>query len=72
METVRSSETWVKYYTTRRHIPEDGILYSHRLGNLHAKVCKVELSHVEAGSNTSTVALRVVEGDENGTQYLGV
>jgi hypothetical protein len=27
---------------------------------------------VEAGSNTSTVALRVVVGDEKGTQYLGV
>jgi hypothetical protein len=27
---------------------------------------------VEAGSNTSTVALRVVGGDEKGTQYLGV
>jgi hypothetical protein len=29
-------------------------------------------ARVEAGSNTSTVALRVVEGDENGTQCLGV
>jgi hypothetical protein len=28
--------------------------------------------NVEAGSNTSTVALRVVEGDEKGTQCLGV
>jgi hypothetical protein len=27
---------------------------------------------VEAGSNSSTVALRVVEGDEKGTQFLGV
>jgi hypothetical protein len=27
---------------------------------------------VEAGSNTSTVALRVVGGDEKGTQCLGV
>jgi hypothetical protein len=27
---------------------------------------------VEAGLNTSTVALRVVEGDEKGTRYLGV
>jgi hypothetical protein len=29
-------------------------------------------SRMEAGSNTSTVALRVVRGDENGTQCLGV
>jgi hypothetical protein len=32
----------------------------------------ITLSRVEAGSNTSTVALRVVGGDENGTQCLGV
>jgi hypothetical protein len=25
-----------------------------------------DISHVEAGSNTSAVTLRVVEGDENG------
>jgi hypothetical protein len=30
------------------------------------------VSRVEAGSNTSTVALRVVGGDEKGTQCLGV
>jgi hypothetical protein len=29
-------------------------------------------SRVEAGSNISTVALRVVGGDEKGTQCLGV
>jgi hypothetical protein len=27
---------------------------------------------IEAGSNTYTVALRVVGGDEKGTQYLGL
>jgi hypothetical protein len=31
-----------------------------------------EETRVEAGSNTFTVALRVVEGDEKGTQCLGV
>jgi hypothetical protein len=29
-------------------------------------------SRVEAGSNNSTVTLRVVRGDEKGTQCLGV
>jgi hypothetical protein len=29
------------------------------------------ISRVEAGSNTSTVALRVVEGDEKGTRFWG-
>jgi hypothetical protein len=31
-----------------------------------------ELTRVEAGSNTSTVAMRVVWGDEKWTQCLGV
>jgi hypothetical protein len=31
-----------------------------------------DLPGVEVGSNTSTVALRVVGGDEKGTQCLGV
>jgi hypothetical protein len=30
------------------------------------------IPHVEAGLNTSTVVLRVTEGDEKGTQCLGV
>jgi hypothetical protein len=31
-----------------------------------------ENSRVEAGCNASTVALRVVEGDEKGTRCLGI
>jgi hypothetical protein len=27
-ETIHSSETWVLIRATRRHIPEDGILYT--------------------------------------------
>jgi hypothetical protein len=37
-----------------------------------AYLLKAELTRLEAGSNTSTVALRVVGGDENGTQCLGL
>jgi hypothetical protein len=33
-------------------------------------ICSVPI--VEAGSNTSTAALRVVEGEEKGTRCLGV
>jgi hypothetical protein len=34
--------------------------------------CVAFVSCVEAGYNTSTVALRVVEGDEKGTRCMGV
>jgi hypothetical protein len=34
MEAIRSSETAVHTRSTRRHIPEDDILHSHRRENL--------------------------------------
>jgi hypothetical protein len=34
LETIRSSETSVYTISTRRHIPEDGILHSHSRENL--------------------------------------
>jgi hypothetical protein len=33
MEAIRSTETSVHTRSTRRHIPEDGILHSHRCEN---------------------------------------
>jgi hypothetical protein len=38
METIRSSETSVNKISTRRHIPEDGILHSHRRENLKSYI----------------------------------
>jgi hypothetical protein len=35
-EAIRSSETSVNKIYSRRHIPEDGILHSHRRGNLNS------------------------------------
>jgi hypothetical protein len=35
MEAISSSETSVYTISARRHIPEDGILYSHRRENLN-------------------------------------
>jgi hypothetical protein len=43
-----------------------------RLYSEDRREVEVEDEHVEAGSYTSTVALRVVGGDEKGTQCLGV
>jgi hypothetical protein len=40
MEAIRSSEMSVHTRSTRRHIPEEGILHSHRRENL--KSCKKE------------------------------
>jgi hypothetical protein len=34
MEAIRSSETSVNKISARHHIPEDGILHSHRRENL--------------------------------------
>jgi hypothetical protein len=34
MEAILSSETWFHTRVTRRNIPEDGILHSHRSENL--------------------------------------
>jgi hypothetical protein len=34
MEAIRSSETSVHTRSTRRHVPEDGIVHSHRRENL--------------------------------------
>jgi hypothetical protein len=43
-----------------------------RLYSEDSREVEVEDDHVETESNTSTVALWVVGGDEKGTQYLGV
>jgi hypothetical protein len=38
METIRSFETSVQTRSTWRHIPEDGILHSHRRENLKSYI----------------------------------
>jgi hypothetical protein len=50
MEEIRSHETYVLKRATRRHIPEDGILHSHRRENLKPYVFRNSLSqNVPAG-----------------------
>jgi hypothetical protein len=38
MEAIRSSEMSLSKISTRRHIPEDGILHSHRRENLKSYI----------------------------------
>jgi hypothetical protein len=45
MDVIGSSETSVHTRSTRRHIPEDGILYSHRSENL--KSYKTEICFLQ-------------------------
>jgi hypothetical protein len=47
MEAISSSETSVHTRSTRRHIPEDGILHSHRRENLKSYNIYVLLSKFE-------------------------
>jgi hypothetical protein len=75
----RHIEIWLKY--RNRNNPEQAsvaltlntCIMTCVDGNLaETWLFSLSLSCVEAGSNTSTVALRVVGGDEKGTQCLGV
>jgi hypothetical protein len=38
LETIHSSETSIHTRSTRRHIPEDGVLHSHRYENLKSYI----------------------------------
>jgi hypothetical protein len=53
LETTRSSETSVHTRSKWRHIPEDGILYSHRRENLK--------SYIDRSSLKSRILRRTIE-----------
>jgi hypothetical protein len=50
LEAIRSSETSVHTRSTRRHIPENGILHSHRRENLKSSYL-VKLFSTESNDN---------------------
>jgi hypothetical protein len=54
MEAIRPSEKSVLAWVTRRHIPEDGILHSHRLENLKSYVITILLSEPTYGSSSTS------------------
>jgi hypothetical protein len=49
MEATRSSETSVFTGPTRRHIPEDGILHSHRRENLKSNIRVYDVLNANQG-----------------------
>jgi hypothetical protein len=47
-------------------------LIARQFDTIASVACEFKIPHVEAGYNTSTVALRVLEDDEKGTRCVGV
>jgi hypothetical protein len=54
MEAIRPSETSVHTRSTRRHIPEDGILHSHRRENFRSYILLL-VFHAMKHVNSKTV-----------------
>jgi hypothetical protein len=55
MEAIRSSETLFHTRSTRRHIPEDGILHSHHRENIKSYILLCCFSPVNTILNINTV-----------------
>jgi hypothetical protein len=87
LRTARSSNMDSRYYgmwtrckaTTTKQATVQQLLLSNNSASKHIStatrehtIASCSQSRVEVGSNTSTVALQVVGGDEKGTQCLGV
>jgi hypothetical protein len=52
MEAICSSETSVHTISSRRHIPEDGVIHSHRRENLKSYYIKLDQNEIKCGLGT--------------------
>jgi hypothetical protein len=69
MEAIRSSETPVNTRSTRRHIPEDGMLHNHRRENLKSYKMLLISSRAMAFLFEATFGPAVVKRPELETDY---
>jgi hypothetical protein len=69
MEAIRSSETSVHTRSTRRHIPEGGILYSHRRENLKSYII-FEENEVHEYSSTKFLLLECCNSQRYSSELI--
>jgi hypothetical protein len=60
MEAIHSPETSVHTRSTRRHIPEDGILHSHRREDLKSYIIIIIIIIIISSSSSSSSSILII------------